>query len=329
MDSQHFPLVSVVAVNYNQPGITLDMIRSLKKVSYPEIEIIVVDNDSSDGSQNAVKTQFPSVKLICNDHNVGFARANNTGIRASTGRYVCLVNSDIKVLDNVLFKLVNYLDTNPGVGILGPRTVNPDFTTRYNCRELPTIRNAFFQAVFFDKLFPSVNIFRGRTVFSFDYQKIHPVEVLSGCFLVVRNEVIEKVGLLDENFFIYGEDVDWCKRIADAGWGIIFYGDTQVIHYAGSSSSKKKIRFSLERLKSDLYYWKKHHSIFKRTLFIFILYLKFIIRIIGWTLVYVVKPSNKNNVYSYIRTYLLQTIWLTWYRNYHPVEFLDIQKIKN
>ncbi|MFZ5519252.1 MAG: glycosyltransferase family 2 protein [Candidatus Zhuqueibacterota bacterium] len=320
---------SVIIVNWNTKEMLLSCIDSIYQHSSDiEFEIIVVDNDSTDGSQHAVKKQFPGVKLICNDKNVGFARANNIGIRASSGRYVCLVNSDIEVLDNVIFKLVSFLESNARVGIVGPKTVNPDFSTRYNCRELPTVRNAFFQAIFFDTLFPSVKIFRGRTMYSFDYNQILPVEVLSGCFLVVRNEVIKKVGLLDENFFIYGEDVDWCKRISDAGWEIFFYGDTQVIHYAGSSSSKKKIRFSLERLKSDLYFWKKHHSILERALFISIIYLKFIIRLIGWTLVYVVKPS-KSNVSNIMRSYLLQTIWLTWFRKYSPAEFLDFQKIKN
>lgn len=322
--------ISVIIVNWNTKDLLLDCIESIYKYTlHIKFEIIVVDNGSNDGSTEAIRAYFPEVTLICNNRNFGFAKANNIGIKASNGRFICLVNSDILILDNVLFKLTKFLSKNPRIGSVGPKTVNEDLTTRYNSREFPTLRNAFFQAIFFDKIFPRIKVFRGRNMYNFKHDITRPVDVLSGCFFMVRRRVVEQIGLLDEKYFIYGEDVDWCKRISKGGWDVYFFGDTKVIHYAGASSSAKKNRFLLEMLKSDLYYWRKHHNLIESTLYYLIIILKLSIRLFGWLIIYFVAPSKKENTSYIVNGYFIRIKWLIFYQKYSPLEFITYYNINN
>ncbi len=307
--------ISVIIVNWNTKKLLLECIESLQQeTKKANIEIIVVDNDSSDGSQESVKTSFPNVHLICNKKNVGFAQANNIGIEQSKGRYVCLVNSDIKALDNVLDHLFLYMDSNRSVGAVGPKTVNVDMSVRKNCREIPTLKNAFNESLFFDKIFSNIKSFRGRSMTWFSHDETRSVEVLSGCFLMVRREVLNTVGLLDDQFFIYGEDVDWCKRICSVGWEIIFYADTKVIHYAGASSAAAPVRYLIERIKSNLYYWQKHHSPFERFSYIIILLMNYSVRLCIWTILFFIKFQKKDKITPMIKGYKARISWLLFNR---------------
>ena len=153
-----------------------------------------------------------------NQGNFGFAKANNIGIKEARGNYICLVNSDVKALDGVLDKMHAYMETHPEIGALAPKTYGGDIQIQKNCREFPTLRNIFCHEFFLDRLFPTVSAFRGREMTWLDYNAAMEIEVLSGCFLMVRRKVVAHVGVLDERFFFYSEDVDWCKRIHDAGW---------------------------------------------------------------------------------------------------------------
>ena len=193
--------VSIIIVNWNTRELLLDCIRSLREETRERsMEIIVVDNHSSDGSPGAVRERFPSVEVIENDGNLGFAKANNIGIRRSTGRYVCLVNTDIVALDRCVERLAGYMDRHPEVGALGPRTVDEHGRLRRNCREFPSLRNTLAEALFLDRLFPRSRLFRGRVLHDFDFDATREVDVLSGCFLMVRREALEEVGLMDEAF---------------------------------------------------------------------------------------------------------------------------------
>lgn len=286
--------ISVVIVNWNTRDLLLDCVSSLmEQTRVSTLEIIVVDNASLDNSIEALVERFPAVISIRNQDNLGFSKANNQGLRIARGRYLCLVNSDVKALDGVLDKLRAFMEDHPEVGAVAPRTVGGDLKLRENCREYPTIRNAFCQAVFLDQLFPSVRAFRGRDLRDYDYATTQEIEVLSGCFLMVRRVVIEMVGMLDERFFIYSEDVDWCKRIRAGGWKVVFLPSAEAIHYAGSSSTVERVLFNREMMKANLQYWRKHHGRAATLLFWSIQILGTALRAVGWSVLILIRLDHR------------------------------------
>jgi GT2 family glycosyltransferase len=224
------------------------------------MEVIVVDNNSSDGSPEMVEAEFPHVKLIRAGANLGFSKANNVGIRQSGGRYVSLINSDAKVLGNCLDVLVDYMDQHPDVGNVAPKVLNGDMTLQANCRRFPTLWNNFCEASGISKLLRTNRYFTDELMHDFAHDREMDVDVLVGCFWLVRKEAFEEVGLLDEDFFIYAEDVDWCKRCWDSGWKVTFFPGAEAVHYRGGSSSNDPGRFTEEQYKAVLQYWQKHHG---------------------------------------------------------------------
>lgn len=253
--------VSVIIINWNTRQLLEDCLASLPGSSTSHsLETIVVDNHSTDGSQEMVRRKHPSVKLICNASNVGFAHGNNQGIKASTGRYVSLVNSDVKVLPNCHDKLVEYMDANPEIGIAGPRVLNGDLTLQSSCRRFPSLWNNVCDAFAFRRFFPNSAFFAGEHMLYFKHDRVIFPDVLVGCFLFARTKAVQEFGLLDEEFFMYGEDINWCLRCWEAGWKIAFYPEAEAIHYRGGSSSGDPVRFAvvLQRARQQL--WKKHYS---------------------------------------------------------------------
>lgn len=254
--------VSVVIVSWNAKGFLKECLQSLAdSAASRRMEVIVVDNASSDGSPEMVEQEFPHVELIRSKENLGFAKANNVGIRESTGRYVSLVNSDVRILGDCLGQLADYLDHHRDVGNVGPKILNRDLTLQSSCRQFPSLWNNFCEATGLNKAFRGSSFFSGEHMFYFAHDRELPVDVLVGCFWMVRREAFEKAGLLDEDFFIYAEDVDWCRRCWDAGWRVVFYPGPQAIHYRGGSSANDPARFALEQQKAVLHYWEKHHGL--------------------------------------------------------------------
>ena len=285
--------ISVIIVNWNTKALLLDCVASLYQATRESsLEIIVVDNASTDGSIDALRNSFPQVQIIMNEDNLGFAKANNIGIKKAQGRYVCLVNSDVKALEGVLDKMRLYMESHPEIGALAPKTFFGDMQIQKNCREFPTLRNIFCQEFFLNTLFPTVTFFRGRDMDRYDYKAVMEIEVLSGCFLMVRREVIAQVGTLDERFFFYSEDVDWCKRIHDAGWKLVHYPGAEAIHFGYGSSSSAPIRFQIEMLKANWQYWRKHKSMPECVLFWLIKFIGTLGRAAAWFAVSLV-VSNK------------------------------------
>lgn len=254
--------VSVVIVSWNAKHFLKECLGALADSRTAlRTEVIVVDNASTDGSPEMVETDFPRVKLLKSNQNLGFAKANNIGIRESAGRYVSLINSDVKVLGNCLDPLAAYLDQHPEVGNVGPRMLNRDLTLQSNCRQFPTLWNNFCEASGLSRVFRKTSFFSGEHMFFFPHDRQLAVDVLVGCFWMVRKETFEDVGLLDEDFFIYAEDVDWSKRCWDAGWRIVFFPGAQAIHYRGGSSANDPARFAAEQQRAVLHYWEKHHGL--------------------------------------------------------------------
>jgi len=253
------PDVSIVIVNWNTRQFLLECIETLLAETVDtRLEIIVVDNGSEDGSQDALRERYPDVTLIENGANLGFARANNVGFRVAAGRYLCLVNTDVIALDRVVDKLVAHMDANPGIGVLGPRTLTRDRKLRQNCRRFPTLLNAAGDYLMLKRLLPGIEALEGRTLKASTYSATHDAEVLSGCFMMVRRDAFDQVGPLDEDFFFYGEDTDWCKRFVDAGWRVVYFADAEAIHFGGGSTKAYPVKYYLTMEQADLRYWRKH-----------------------------------------------------------------------
>ena len=254
-------VVSIIIVSWNARDYLLKCLASLtpRSCSYP-FEVIVVDNASSDGSPDCVEKSFPHVRLVRNASNLGFARANNLGISLSTGRYLCLVNSDVKVQDDCISRLVDFCRDHPDVGLAGPYIMGGDGRLQRSCRGFPTVWNMLCRALALDSLFPRVRAFSGYSLSHWAQTDQRPVDILTGCFWLARREALAGVGLLDESFFMYGEDMDWCRRFRNCGHQVFFVPDATAVHYGGASSSNAPLRFYIERHRADLHYWTKHHS---------------------------------------------------------------------
>jgi GT2 family glycosyltransferase len=293
--------LSIIIVSWNAKRYLRECLNSIKAFGNVGYEIIVVDNGSNDGSQGMVKDLFPEVKLICNAQNYGFAKANNIGIKESAGRYICLINSDVEVYENCLQRMIEYMDDNIGIGVLGPKTYNADGSLQRSCFEFPRPWNMFCRALALDTMFPKIKIFSGRLMTYWAHDEIKNVEILNGCFLMVRREVIEKVGALDETFFFYGEDMDWCKRIRDAGWHVVFYPKAEIIHYGGASSANSPVRFYVEMFRAELQYWTKHYGRCGNVIIIAIIWLHMLIRIIGMGAVFILRPGKRKDAICNIR----------------------------
>jgi GT2 family glycosyltransferase len=253
--------VSVVIVVWNAKKYVVECLESLREhCARVSSEVIVVDNASTDGSAEVVAERFPEFKLIRNPENFGFAKANNIGIAQSSGDYVCLVNSDVKFLDDCISPMIEYLSQNSTVAMVGPKMLSPDGRVWRSTMRFPTIWNYFCRALGVDIAFKKSRLFGGLLMSDFDHQRTTPVEVLNGWFVVVRRSAMDRVGLLDPQFFMYGEDVDWCYRFRKAGDGVVFFADAGAIHYGGASSSHAPLRFYLELYRATWQYWRKHHG---------------------------------------------------------------------
>jgi GT2 family glycosyltransferase len=253
--------ISVVIVGWNAKRYLELCLQSL--VDAPprrSMEVIVSDNASTDGSAEMIEARFPWVKIIRNKENLGFSKGNNVAIRECQGRYIALVNPDVILFPGCLDALADFLDENPKVGNVGPRVLNPDMTLQSSCRRFPTLWNNFCSAAGLAGVFKKSKVFAGEHMFYFAHDRTQPVDVIVGCFSMIRRETFDEVGLLDENLFMYGDDVDWCRRCWNAGWQVFFFPGGKAIHDRGKITAPYPVRFAVAQQRSILYYWKKHHG---------------------------------------------------------------------
>lgn len=256
--------LSLVIVSWNARDYLIQALESIAATTARHgVEVIVVDNDSADGSPEAVEAGFPQVRLIRSGANLGFARGNNLGIPRCRGRLVGLVNSDVTVLPECLDRLIEFMDAHPRVGMAGPQVLNTDGSLQNSHWDFPSVGGMLARIMALDTLARRLRIVdtpARKTREGGDADTIRHVDVLSGCFMVLRREALEQVGLLDENFYIYGEDMDLCRRFHAAGWEVVYHPGARAIHAGGASSANAPLRFFLELQKANLQYWTKHHG---------------------------------------------------------------------
>ncbi len=232
--------LSIVVVNYNVKEFLEQLLISLQPaLKGIASEIIVVDNASTDGSQKLLREKFPGVTLLANDENVGFARASNQGLRVARGRFLALLNPDTVVQEDTFSAMLDFMKAHPEAGMVGCKILNPDGSLQLACRRsFPTPWVAFTKLSGLSRLFPRSRLFGRYNLTFLDPDRSYEVEAISGSFMMIRRQVLEDVGFLDEAFFMYGEDLDWCYRIREAGWKVCYFPGTQIIHFKGESSKK-------------------------------------------------------------------------------------------
>jgi GT2 family glycosyltransferase len=303
--------ISVVVVVWNAKHYVEECLGSLREhCSDVYSEVIVVDNASSDGTPEMIAELFPEFHLILNSENLGFARANNIGIAQSSGDYICLVNSDVKFIDDCVSPMVRYLADHPEAGMLGPKMLAQDGEVRRSTMRFPTVWNNFCRAIGLDYLFKGSRSFGGLLMSDFDHSTTAEVEVLNGWFLVVRRRAVQRVGLLDPQFFMYGEDVDWCYRFRQAREKVVFFSGAGAIHYGGASSSNAPVRFYLELYRATWQYWRKHYSSLAQLGFLAAFAIHHSLRLVGSAFVYLLAPSRRQNTASKFKRSLACLRWV-------------------
>lgn len=252
--------LSVVIVNYNVKFFLEQCLQSVQTAaSGLKVEVFVVDNHSTDGSQTMLKEKFPKVRLIENLDNVGFSRANNQAIRMAKGRYVLLLNPDTIVQEDTFLKCISFMDNHLDGGGLGVKMIDGagNFLPESK-RGLPTPAVAFYKIFGLSALFPKSKKFGKYHLRYLDDHEIHEVEVLAGAFMWLRKETLDKIGLLDEDFFMYGEDIDLSYRVVLGGYKNYYFPETRIIHYKGESTKKSSVNYVFVFYRAMVIFAKKH-----------------------------------------------------------------------
>ena len=254
--------VSIIIVNYNvRYFLEQCLISVYKSVKDLNVEIFVVDNDSVDNSVEVIRNKFPDVKLIANKQNLGFAKANNQALKIAQGKYVLLLNPDTLVEEDTLIKSFEYMENNPDTGALGVKLIDGEgeFLPESK-RGFPTLSSSFYRLTGLSKLFPKSRIFNQYNLGFLDEDEIAEVDVLSGAFMFIRREVLEKTGYLDEDFFMYGEDIDFSYRIKQAGYKVVYFPETKIVHFKGESTKKSTLKYHNIFYKAMSIFAKKHYG---------------------------------------------------------------------
>jgi GT2 family glycosyltransferase len=302
--------LSVVVVTWNAKRFVIECLTSLLAERATSLEVIVVDNGSTDGTPEAVAESFPAVRLIRSQVNLGFAAANNVGMAAAQGEYMCLVNSDVNVPLGCLPFMLTFMRENPDVGLLGPAMLGPDGSVRRSTMRFPTVWNSFCAAIALDSVLARVGLWGGYLMKDFQHDCRLDVDVLNGWFWMTRRSAIADVGVLDERFFIYGEDIDWCRRFHDHGWRVVFNPGSSALHYGGASSSLAPTRFYIELQVANMAYWSKHHSTIARKAFASTLLLHHIARLCGYLAVFALQSGRREEASFKMRRSVASIRWL-------------------
>ncbi|HEY3415350.1 MAG TPA: glycosyltransferase family 2 protein [Armatimonadota bacterium] len=254
-------LLSISIVNWNTRD---DLRRCLASLPggapATPLEIIVVDNGSRDGTAEMVTAEFPQVQVIRNTENVGFAHANNQAIRASQGDYVLLLNPDTVVHPAALDQFVAAMEAHPRAGIGGAHLLNGDGSLQYSCRRFPSFTAGLFRNSFLGRLFPKNAMVRDYLMTDFDHASIREVDWVSGAALCIRRATLEQIGPLDETFFMYFEDVDWCYRAHQTGWEVRYFPEPRITHLIGKSSDQAIAAMVRAHHHSMLLFYRKHYN---------------------------------------------------------------------
>lgn len=270
------------------------------------MELIIVDSASSDGSPQMVKNEFPSeqfpwIRLIACDQNVGFPKGNNIGMQTAVGRTILLLNPDTIVLANALQQMIAYLQANPDIGVLGPQLLNSDKSVQSSRRRFPTMATAFFESTWLEPYAPA-KLLQNYYVQDIPDDAVADVDWVMGAAMLVPAEVIAQIGGMDEAYFMYSEELDWCRRIKDAGWRVVYFPAAQIIHYTGKSSEQAVTARHINFQRAKLRYFRKYNGRFSASilrLFLLCNYLwQIIVESMKWLLGHK-RPLRRQRIHAY------------------------------
>jgi GT2 family glycosyltransferase len=307
--------LSVVIVTWNCRDFAAECLRSLETVRDIPFEVIVVDNASTDDTADMIAGLFPAVRLIRSANNLGFAKANNLGIQASVGRRVALINPDVVLLEGCVARALEVMASESSIGMLGPKMLGADGRTRRSGMSRPSLWNSLCDALVLHGVFARSRCFGGQMMAHFSWDVRTDVDILNGWFWLIRREALDDVGLLDEQFFMYGEDLDWCKRFRDKGWRIVFEPDAAAIHFGGGSSRAAPVRFYLEMHRANLQYWRKHHGVIARGCHIVIVVVHHAMRVAAYGLSYLLGRARDPSLQERVARSAACLRWLMWGRH--------------
>lgn len=269
-------MISIIIVSYNTKELLLKCLDSVKS-NVSDCEIIVIDNASKDGSVEAVKERFPDVHLIEEKENLGFAKAANKGIKASNENYVLLLNSDCEISKGVIDAMKKFLEENNNVGAVGPQLISEDWKKQNSFDNFPSLATSFINKSFLKIIapsrFPSKHQIRSEPF---------EVESLIGACLLTRKDVINNIGLLDEDYFLFLEETDWCLKMKKNGYKIFLLPQVEVFHKQGASKKKREAEAKIEYLRSLYVYFKKNRNKAENIFFRFIMPFKFYLEFLIW-----------------------------------------------
>jgi len=263
--------LSIIIVNWNvsqllrqclysiqaSPGVS---VAGQESAGGYKVEVWVVDNASVDDSVPMVEKEFPWVHLIVNSENLGFTRANNQALRRARGRYLMLLNPDTRLVEDALARMLAFMEQNPTVGLLGPQLRYGDGSLQSSRRRFPTLAMALMESTLLEQWFPHNRWARAYRLEDEPSDHIQDVDWVTGACMLVRRQVLETVGLLDERFFMYSEELDWCRRIAQAGWRVVYFPQAIVVHYEGKSSDQAIAARHIHFEASKVFYFRKYHG---------------------------------------------------------------------
>jgi len=254
--------LSIVIVSWNVRDLLRDCLHSIEQTQGDlAVETIVLDSASTDGSPEMVATEFPQVALIAATENVGFPRGNNMGIAKAHGRYILLLNPDTILHGNALANMLDYLENQLDVGVVGPQLLNEDGSVQSSRRRFPTLTTAFFESTWLQSYAPK-QILNSFYALDIADDQTADVDWVMGACLMTRQEIARTVGGLDEGYFMYSEELDWCRRMKMAGWRVVYLPTAQVTHYQGKSSEQVVAQRHIYFNRAKLRYFRKYHGRF-------------------------------------------------------------------
>lgn len=266
MPSKSPSLLSIIIVNWNVRDLLRTCLQSIERGRGAlDVEVIVVDSASSDDSVAMLQTAFPWVRLIACDENVGFPKGNNLGLAAANGCYLYLLNPDTEIVGDALNVMVGYMAQHPDVGAVGSQLLYADGRIQSSRRRFPTLVTGLFESTWLQPLAPR-KLLRHYYAQDLPDDETADVDWVMGASLMVRREVVEQVGGMDEAYFMYSEELDWCRRIKDAGWRVVYLPGAQVIHHEGKSSEQAVTARHVNFNRAKLRYFRKYHGRFAAAL---------------------------------------------------------------
>ncbi len=297
--------VSIIIVAWNVRQLLYNCLKSVyDETKNIDFEVIYVDNASEDGSVEMVKEQFPEVRIIENEENRGFIKANNQGIEIAEGRYVLLLNSDTVILDNAIAKMVQFADVHPESAVIGCKVFTSNNTLQRTCFMYPSCLNMLLSATYLYKVFPKSKFFGRERMTGWDYRNTREVEAICGVCSLVRQDAIKQVGLMNELYFVYGDDPDWCYRFKNNGWKIFFSPEAQIIHY-GDETRRRPREFELQLHGSKLIFMKLHRSRLTFPFARLLMALFFLLRIPYWLAMIILHKNERKRSIETAGTYLI------------------------